>query len=350
MRKTSKKILQSVLLQHIIFWGFLIFSFFLLVFGLSGFSFSIFKPIKILSILLTVFYIAIAVYINLFFLIPRFLKKKKYLHFALLQMLNIHVIIAINLFSSLLIERCSLDKINIMFEYLFEFLLISLMVSITTFLKLLRDWINYQDDAIKFKETQRQKLESELKLLRGQINPHFLFNTLNNLYALSLDKSEKASDIILKLSDLMRYMLYDCRDDFVLIENELQFIKNYIELEKIRIGEECNIEFNVNGDTKKLMIAPLLFIPFIENAFKYGNIQHNYNSYIKIIFDLKKHNQLHFIIENTKDSETGNEINEYSGIGIDNVKKRLFLLYPDNHHLQITEQLNIFKVDLNIHI
>ena len=291
MKQISKKITQNFLFQHLMFWAVLIFSIFLLFFGLGGFSFSVFSSIRILSIFITIFYIAVAVYINLFFLIPRFLKKKKYISFALLQMLNIISFFLLNFFTSLLLEYKisvigSISYKILLIEFLYELVLISLFLSITSFLKFLRDWIDYQEDSINIKETQRQKLEAELKLLRGQINPHFLFNTLNNLYALSLDKSEKTPAMILHLSDLMRYMLYECRDNYVLIDKEINFIKNYLELEKIRMGEKANIEIKILGSTGLQQITPLLFIPFIENAFKHSVNKQLSDSFIRIIFDL----------------------------------------------------------------
>lgn len=346
MKLTSRKIIQSILFQHFIFWSFLIFSIFLLIFGLEGFLFQNFTPIRILSVFVSVFYIAVAVYINLLFLIPRFLKRKKYLSFGLLQFANIILFFLLNFYTSVLLENNSVSQINMINEFIYEAILISLFISITTFLKLLRDWINYQEDSIKYKETQRQKLEAELKLLRGQINPHFLFNTLNNLYALSLDKSDKTPDLILKLSDLMRYMLYDCRDSYVLIDKEISFIKNYLELEKIRIGEKANVDMKVMGSTGLQHIAPLLFIPFIENAFKHGTNRLLNHSFIKILFDLEKNGVIRFVIENTKDEKEHFIDKKYSGIGIENVKKRLSLLYPDKHSLKITDNQNIFKVEL----
>ncbi len=346
MKQTSKKIIQSILFQHIMFWGIFVFSFYLLIFGLEGFSLKNFTLTRTLSTFITIFYISIAVYINLLILIPYFLKRKKYISFGLLQILNIIFIITLNLFSSLLIERASIKEVNVFNEFIYEAILISLFLSITTFLKLLRDWINFQEDSLNFKETQRQKLEAELKLLRGQINPHFLFNTLNNLYALSLDKSDKTPNLILKLSDLMRYMLYDCRDSYVLIDKEISFIKNYLELEKIRIGEKANVDMKVNGSTGLQQIAPLLFIPFIENAFKHGTNRQLNHSFIRIIFDLEKQGVIKFSIENSKEDKEYLKDKKYSGIGIENVKKRLTLLYPEKHSLKISDNQNVFKVEL----
>jgi len=350
MRQLSKKVTQNSLFQHLVFWAILILSVFLLFFGLGGFSFSSFNSIRILSTFTTIFFIAVAVYTNLFFLIPRFLKKKKYISFVLLQLINIIAFFLLNFFTSVLLEyKLSVFNIKlILIEFVFEFIIISLFLSITSFLKFLSDWIDYQEDSINFKETQRQKLEAELKLLRGQINPHFLFNTLNNLYALSLDKSEKTPAMILHLSDLMRYMLYECRDNHVLIDKEINFIKNYIELEKIRIGEKAIIEMKIMGSTGLQQIAPLLFIPFIENAFKHGVNKQLDHSFIRIIFDFEKSGIIKFIIENTKDNKEQFIDKKFSGIGIENVKKRLSLLYPDKYSLKITDNQKIFRVELII--
>ncbi len=350
MRPLSKKITQNILFQHLVFWAVLILSVFLLFFGLGGFSFNSFSAIRIFSTFTTIFYIAVAVYANLLFLIPRFLKRKKYFSFILLQLLNIIVFFFLNFFTSVLLEYnlSGLQIKLIVIEFVYEFILISLFLSITSFLKFLSDWIDYQDDSINIKETQRQKLEAELKLLRGQINPHFLFNTLNNLYALALDNSKKTPAMILHLSDLMRYMLYECRDNHVLIDKEINFIKNYIELEKIRIGENANIELKIMGSTGLQQISPLLFIPFVENAFKHGVNKLLDHTFVRIIFDLEKAGVIKFIIENSKDKREQYVDEKYSGIGIENVKKRLSLLYPEKYTLKITDNQNIFRVELII--
>lgn len=346
--QSKRKIFGSIWFQHLVFWLVLIFCNLLLIFGLSGFNFNIFTPLRLVSTFISIFYFAVAVYLNLFFLLPLFLKKKKYISFALLHVVMVSGIIALNMITTLLVEKASIKDYNIVFEFIFEFILISLLISVTTFMKFLREWIRFQDEAIKFKEAQSHKLESELKLLRGQINPHFLFNTLNNLYSLSLDKSEKTPSLILKLSDLMRYMLYDCRDNLVSVEKEILFISNYIELERIRVGENATINFEIKGNTENLSISPFLFIPFVENAFKHGCYKGNNKSFINIFFDFETKNEIKFVVENCREKKSASAKNKYSGIGIENVKKRLSLLYPDKHELKITESDNKYKVELII--
>jgi len=344
----NKKVFGSIWFQHLVFWLVLIFCNLLLIFGLSGFNFKIFTPLRILSTFVSIFYFAVAVYINLFFLLPAFLKKKKYISFALLHVLMVSLIIVLNMSTTLIVEGASIKDYNIIFEFIFEFILISLLISVTTFMKFLREWIRFQGESIKYKETQSQKLESELKLLRGQINPHFLFNTLNNLYSLSLDKSDKTPSLILKLSDLMRYMLYDCRDNLVSIEKEITFISNYIELEKIRVGEHVNIKMEIKGDFGNLLISPFLFIPFVENAFKHGCNKSNESSFINIFIDFEAKGEIEFLVENCKEQKNSSEKTKYSGIGIENAKKRLLMLYPDKHELEINDNEKTFRVRLSI--
>lgn len=191
-----------------------------------------------------------------------------------------------------------------------------------------------------------ENLNSELRFLKTQINPHFLFNALNNIYTLSLIKSAETPDMILRLSGMLRYVLYDCNEDKVLLEKEIAYISNYIALHKLKDSRITSIEFEHNDADGKVMIAPMVLIPFVENAFKHSKIEDIKNGWIKISL-VTKHQTLKFRIENsisegkfTKDS-TG-------GIGLENVRRRLILLYPDRHELDIEQNNGIFSVNLNI--
>jgi sensor histidine kinase YesM len=226
-----------------------------------------------------------------------------------------------------------------------SFILILFFVIITTFLKLLRDWIKLQDNALKIKEMERQHLEAELRSLKAQINPHFLFNTLNNLYSLSLDNSPKTPDMILKLSDLMRYIIYDCRENKVPIKKELDFIENYLSLERLRLGDSVHVSFEVVGEPN-LFVAPLLFINFIENAFKHGKKEKG--TTIRVCFDFSKEQKLDFQVTNSTYDDVDSHQKEYSGIGIENVIKRLNLLYPQKHTLIIESKDQTYSVKLNL--
>jgi LytS/YehU family sensor histidine kinase len=221
-------------------------------------------------------------------------------------------------------------------------------VGITTFLSMTRELILLQKISSKFQSIEREKLEAELKALKSQINPHFLFNTLNNLYSLTLDKSDKAPNLVLKLSDMMRYILYECNDRYVFVDKELDFIKNYLELQRIRLDEAIPVSINVKGSASQNKIAPLLFEPLIENAFKHGAYGKKNNGFVNILFNFEEKDKMELLIENRFDNKWQNEVEERKGIGIKNVTRRLELLYPDKHDLKISRQDDLFKVVLQI--
>lgn len=199
-----------------------------------------------------------------------------------------------------------------------------------------KDWLN----------VQQEKITAELQLLKAQVHPHFLFNTLNNIYSFSLESSPKTPELILKLSNLLSYMLYDCRAAEVRLAKELDIMKNYIELEKERYGNKIDISWNVDGDIQDIFIAPLLMIPFIENAFKHGTSEQIEKSWLTVDISVKE-NKLKAKIANSKDEFARPGKN---GIGIENVKKRLGLIYPDRHELKITEENNFYVVSLTIQL
>ncbi|WP_420601601.1 sensor histidine kinase [Flagellimonas sp.] len=198
--------------------------------------------------------------------------------------------------------------------------------------------------------------EAELQLLKGQLNPHFLFNTLNNLYGLSVVKSDKLPNLMLKLSDLLRYSLYDTKESVVSLEKEIQYIENYVALERIRLSDTTDIDFRVSGEVGSKSIAPMLLIIFLENAFKHLGSPKNERSSVEV--DLKvADNTLYFLCSNTIDPvkpierEQKNGIkNHTGGIGLRNAKKRLSLIYPERHKLAITEKNNCHKVQLTLNL
>ena len=185
-----------------------------------------------------------------------------------------------------------------------------------------------------------------MSILKTQINPHFLFNTLNSIYALSLKKSDETPSAIVKLSGMMRYSITEVEQSMVLLEKEIQFISNYIALQRIRLGTTCTIEFESKNDCEFERIIPLVFIAFVENAFKYG-ISTETHSLIKLSI-INTDGKLEFKIYNQKLNKTL-DINS-TEIGISNTKKRLELLYPEKHELKITETKNNFSVDLKLNL
>jgi len=213
--------------------------------------------------------------------------------------------------------------------------------------------ILYKENALNYQKVINEKLESELKLrdtelklLKSQIHPHFLFNTLNNLYSLSLEKSEKTPEIIIKLSDLLSYITYDCNSEKVSLEKEVDFIQSYIELEKLRYDKTLIINTSIVGDYKNKFIAPMILHTFIENSFKHGASKDTGNPRIDINLTLND-NWLNFNVFNSKVIEDDKSV---TGIGIENAKRRLQLIYPNRHSLEIVSNRNTFNVFLEIQL
>lgn len=191
-----------------------------------------------------------------------------------------------------------------------------------------------------------QNIQIEKDFLKAQLNPHFLFNTLNNLYGLTVRKDNLAPELILNLSDIMSYTLYESNTEIVRLEKELDFIKNYIALEKMRYPDDANIQIVIEGErqTAGLFVAPLLTFTFIENAFKYG-LKNAKNAFIKL--EIKIENNIYwFSLEN--DLEETTKESDFGGIGLENARKRLELLYPNQYELEIRRFENSFKVDLKL--
>jgi two-component system LytT family sensor kinase len=205
------------------------------------------------------------------------------------------------------------------------------------------DWMN--KDKVQL-QLSRQNLQSELALLRTQINPHFLFNSLHNIDTLILVNPQKASDSLIKLSDLMRYTLYDADTEFIELSKEIDYIKKYINLQELRLTNKNLISFTVEGSVQIIKVAPMLFISFIENAFKHITDK-EVEAGISIQFKITEHRIL-FNVTNAFDLTKSTVKDETSGIGLDNVKRRLELIYPESHKLDISTYENRYKVELTI--
>lgn len=193
-----------------------------------------------------------------------------------------------------------------------------------------------------------EALQTELKLLKSQINPHFLFNSLNNIYALSVIDSGKTQQSISYLSDMLRYVLYECEQELVPLEKEVTYITNYIKLFSLKSSKTYPIESDFQVSNGRVRIAPMLFIPFVENALKHSNIEKITDTFIRMNLKADEH-RIHFEIENSVPKTTVMK-DEVGGIGIENVKKRLAILYPGRHELVINETSLAFKVNLNIDV
>ncbi|HFA52081.1 MAG TPA: hypothetical protein ENJ95_23945 [Bacteroidetes bacterium] len=291
-----------------------------------------------------------AVYFVLYRLLPRSFQVKNILPFALQFLLVafvMTVLIRLSWYNIIFEKIYHIDPPKeaatfwiALFRWVFSSIDALLLLGIASAIKLFR--IRLQT-AKKEKELIEEKLQSELKFLRSQTNPHFLFNTLNNLYHLARKNSKATPDAILKLSGLMRFMLYECAAPQILVSQEIKLISDYIDLEKLRYGKRLNINFNVDTGTGGQSIAPLLLLPFVENAFKHGASENRGETTIHILLKIKN-NMLNFSVRNTKGGEL-TVIKE--GIGIKNIKRQLDLIYPQ-HELKISDHENIFQIDLNI--
>jgi LytS/YehU family sensor histidine kinase len=218
-------------------------------------------------------------------------------------------------------------------------------LSIVLFVSLLRfaaDWLDLQTTR---KEIEKEKLTAELNFLKSQVNPHFLFNTLNNLYYLAYSKSENTTEVIEKLSQMMRYMIYDSNYPQVQLNKEIEYMQNYISLEKLRLSDKVKIQFTVDGDTDSARITPLILITFLENAFKHGVTNTSHESWIEIKL-ICLPNKLNFSVLNSKPSVS--RVDEKSGIGLQNVKRRLELSYPGKHVLAMHDLPTEYRVQLDL--
>ena len=288
---------------------------------------------RFLAALYILVFLAPVVYVTNLVVLP-YLKKSKALFFSLF-FLNTLFFTVVLYFT---INEFTNDKFELIkLINFFGMILLTTIFSLS--IKLARD---------SFEKKQKDK-EAELQLLKAQLNPHFLFNTLNNLYGLAVLKSDKLPNLMLKLSDLLRYSLYDTKEKLVPLEKELKYLENYISLEKIRLEDKTDIQFTKTGIISNQKIAPMLLIVFVENAFKHLNKEGKSKVIIAIESTAKS---LNFSCKNTFDKEEVNtkqlETNK-SGIGLQNAKKRLDLIYTNNYKLTVsnTKELYIVKLDLN---
>lgn len=225
----------------------------------------------------------------------------------------------------------------------FCYLCLTTSAAVPMVIKFFKYWNKKQQDWLN---AQEERMVAELQLLKAQVHPHFLFNTLNNIYSFSLENSPKTPGLILKLSNLLSYMLYDCRSAEVRLEKELEIMKNYIELERERYDKRIDISWKVSGEVRNTFIAPLMMLPFLENAFKHGTSEQIEKSWLSVDIAVTG-NKLKVKIANSK-----NEFSKYynHGIGIANIRKRLQFIYPDNHELKISDESDFFVVALKIRL
>ncbi len=327
---------------HLLFW--LAFLLLLLYFDESGSS----NSARLFNELVNTGFYALIVYFNLFYLIPNYLTRKRFGTYLMLLLLATFIITPLRVIFFYFrfqaephLQQGLIGNLDLYFVLTFT------VGGISTVLQIVTDWFRNLREK---QELQTQTMQSELRFLKSQINPHFLFNTLNNLYALTLKKDDKAPEIVIKLSEMMRYMLYECNEKRVPLKKEVNYLKNYLDLERLRQHDNIRINFHVEGLIGDQQIAPLLLIPFLENSFKHGLNTQLREGFVDIIL-LIDEKSVDFQIENSKGQTIASPDNRPSGgIGLVNVRRRLNLLYPDRYELRVSNNPNTFAVHLSINL
>lgn len=294
--------------------------------------------------LIVVIFYAIIYYFNSEYLIPQYLTQNKMWVYMGLLIASAILITPIKIF--ILFKKLNglpdfqADLVN---NQAYYYLISLITAGVSTIVKITTDWAKQLQVQ---QELETRTMQTELNFLKSQINPHFLFNTLNSLYALTLKKSDEAPEVVIKLSEMMRYMLYECNEQKVLLSKEIGYIRNYLDLEGLR-HKKLDIRFHVEGNTHDMTIAPLIFIAFIENAFKHGAANHISDGFVHIQMHIED-NEVNLYVENSKPEKqpTIEHKRKSGGIGLVNVKRRLDILYPNNYHLDIYDNPNTYGVNL----
>lgn len=345
MKLIVQKLYNNKRIYHYLFWILIILSYFVAhidyipKLGLGYY---------LLTTLLRHLILMMLVYGNINYLLPNYYKKKKYSLYAALLLASIAAFIGLQFFYIELFEKTIIDP-----RYIREILNFSFWDSLPTalrftvfsmILKLSIDWYD-QNDSIK--NMKIEKLQTDINYLRSQINPHFLFNTLNSIYALSLKKSDEAPNAVILLSKMMNYMLYESSELFVSLKMEMDYLKNYIEIEKLRMGILLRIDTDFENPVPEVFVVPHIFLPFVENAFKHGSDNNTGNIEISIALHVLKKERICFTIINSL-GENERVTGEGKRLGLKNARKRLDLFYKDQYELVITQTRHEHSVMLSL--
>ncbi len=338
------RLIANRLLQHLVFWV-VAFKILLSIFTSSSEA----GKIDFIYTLIFLGTLALPVYLNLYFLIPRWLSGKHYLIYFFLLTLLIAVFVVVN-------DQTFDRWIDIVlpdyyfisyFDYGDLVLFFISFLAVTSLLKLSKAWFNLYETRQHLAEAEKERKHAELMALKSQINPHFLFNSLNNIYSLALKKSDLAPEAIVRLGNIMRYVIYQSNAEFVKLGDELELLREYIAMQRLRSGKKAQINVETAVADTDLMIAPLLFLPLVENAFKHGIKGATGESYLNIRIETQEHD-LNFTIENNKGYSDKVEKEEYHGLGLENVRRRLELVYPERHIFLVTDNNVNFRVEIKL--
>lgn len=324
--------------QHVMFW-----LSYVMLFGLVYGKFGNDYPYYFLESLGMVPFVMASTYLTIYLILPYYLKKQNY---ALSLFYFIGTLVLICTLQRMFLRYINNLEIKITEVYDLSFLSLFLetnfMVGIALAIKLIKIWFEQQREKFEF---ETRTLQSELNLLKAQIHPHFLFNTMNNLYALSVGQSPKTSEGIAKVSELLRSVLYDCNELYIDLDKEIALISNYIDLQKMRYDDRLTLNFSIEGQTEGIRVAPMLFITFLENCFKHGSANDPGQPWINISIRVAK-NQVVFVAENSIPKDYDPKKEKSGGIGLENVRKRLEILYKNNYNLGITHSDDFYRVEL----
>lgn len=332
---------NDIILQ-LIAWAALYF-FWIMVFQKRAFAFSRTATIEFCYLV----FVALNYYFNIYFAIPKFLYQKKYTSFivSLLACIGCTALLRVPLAMYLNAHYFLQDKQQPGFSELFlnSFLNMFIWVVCIVAAKLMIDRMRMQQHV---EEMAKEKEKAELDFLNAQLNPHFLFNSINLIYAHIDKQNAVARNMLLTFSDMLRYQLYDCSSNMIPIEKEIHYIENYVALQRARKDENISVQLYIDEQVKGFTIAPLLFIAFIENAFKYVSSSEERENFVQISFQ-KQNDLLIFRSYNTKEANNHNGI-EHKGIGIANAKHRMALLYPQKHELIIRDHDDDYEIILKL--
>lgn len=303
------------------------------------------NEIAIQITLLKVTVLALMIYITNSLLIPQLLYKKRYISFALAFLLIILTSGFIKVYvMGKIMDQPELYSLSGNLKVRFYENVISdfFLVTAGSAFKLMFDYSKLQQ---RMAETAKEKAEAELNFLKSQINPHFLFNSLNSVYFLIDKNNTEARESLHKFSGMLRYQLYELNGDRIPVEREVSYLKDYVDLQKLRKDEHYSVEFSSSPQVRGFSIEPLLLVPFVENAFKHISHYTDKNNFVKLSLD-RENGHFNFSVENSK--EQGKTTGKHSGIGLANVKRRLELLYPGKYSLHIKDEKDKYKVELSL--
>lgn len=341
------------ILSHLIFWLFFAGTYALMAAFFAGPSDLVYPPaVRLLRFLFSELAVvpckALPFYVIVYILIPKLYNQKQYLEFIIASILAIVLGVLSYRFLTPHISWILYREQPAYYTYSFGRLFYTFTEMLPAFglaasAKLLKAHFKNQK---RQADLQQEKLSSELNFLKAQTNPHFLFNTLNNLYGLARKQDMNTAPSILQLSNIMRFILYECAAPRIPLHKELKIIEDYIALEKLRYDERLKVLFNAQVDQQDQLIAPLLLLPFVENAFKHGASESRTQTEIKIDLALSDE-QLWFVVKNQKNND---QAIAKEGIGLNNVRRQLELTYPEAHQLSVKSETNFFEIELMIQL